>query len=210
MGEIVSYDPYNKKFSFNSESRWAETILAVMNANNIIPAAKLVFSNIILNIKQQPLRFPSQQELAKAADSCDRTVRRHIQQLKDLQLIAVPEKCGRVNKYVIREYTDTAITFSPQAEKYLKNLLNVKVAPFSVTEDKNVLKDKNVLTEQEKEEKKEEEKKEAKKNSVDAEKVSKAKAVFENGSGAKESKIITDSSRFALGSAAYGEPKKNS
>jgi len=61
----------------------------------------------------------------------------------------------------------------------------------------------------EKEEKDEEKKKEAKKNSVDAEKISKAKAAFENGVDISVSKAtILESDRFALGSAAYGEPQK--
>ena len=58
------------------------------------------------------------------------------------------------------------------------------------------------------EEEKEEKKKEAKKNSVDAEKISKAKEAFENGTKVSKTKIITDSDRFALGAAAYGEPQK--
>jgi hypothetical protein len=60
----------------------------------------------------------------------------------------------------------------------------------------------------ENEEDEEEKKKEAKKNSADFRKISKAKAKFENGAEISRSKIITDSERFALGRAAYGEPQK--
>lgn len=70
---------------------------------------------------------------------------------------------------------------------------------------------KNADDEEEEEKKKNEEddkKKEAKKNSADAEKITKAKAKFENGGEPVKSKIITDSSRFALGTMAYGEPQK--
>jgi hypothetical protein len=61
-------------------------------------------------------------------------------------------------------------------------------------------------------EKEKEEKKEAKKNSVDAEKISKAKAKFENGvaSDTTSSSYTSDSERFSLGESAYGEPLKAS
>ena len=61
--------------------------------------------------------------------------------------------------------------------------------------------------ENEEEEKKEEEKKEAKKNSVDAEKITKAKAKFENGVKLENSVIITDDERFATGASLYGSPQ---
>jgi len=76
-------------------------------------------------------------------------------------------------------------------------------------EDEAEKEKKNAEEEAEKEKK---EKEEAKKNSVDAEKISKAKAKFENGvaSDTTSSSYTSDSERFSLGESAYGEPLKAS
>ena len=57
-------------------------------------------------------------------------------------------------------------------------------------------------------EEEEEKKKEAKKNSADFDTLKNAKEKFENGEKVENSKLITESSKFALGKLAYGDPQK--
>jgi len=75
-------------------------------------------------------------------------------------------------------------------------------------EEKKNAEDEEEKKKKENEEKEEEKKKEAKKNSADFDTLKNAKEKFENGEKVENSKLITESSKFALGKLAYGDPQK--
>lgn len=172
MAEIVSYDPYAEKFTFNHDSNWIETLWAVIYAENLSETAKIIFATLISHVYVQPLSYPTQKSLSEAMHKTDRTVRRAMKELKDRHLVAVPPGfSGRSKKYIIYEHSGTDLKFSMKAESMLKSLLDINVSLFSLTGEKAVkceayseTPDKNVLSLQEKEkEKKREEREEEKK-----------------------------------------------
>ena len=62
-----------------------------------------------------------------------------------MQLIAIPEKCGRRNKYIINETPNTELQFSAKAKTFLKDLLSVKVPIFAVNGGKSSIKKEHLF-----------------------------------------------------------------
>lgn len=168
MGEIVSYSPLSKQYTFNPESLWIETLWATMYANNVSETAKIVFATIVMYVREEPLYFPSQKELAEAVNKSVPTIERSIRELKERKLISTPEKSGRFNRYRVNDHFSADLKFSERAEIFLKTLLSVKVSILDVTPIKSdghkhkeeIRPIKNDGYEQEKEKEKKEERKE--------------------------------------------------
>lgn len=132
MGEIVSYNPIEKEYKFNPESLWVETLWAAIYADNLSETAKIVFASMILYVREEPLHFPTQKELAEAVNKSDRTVRRAIKELKKTNIILVPHKgAGKYNKYKINDHYSADLKFTDKSAHFLEELLSVEVPLFS-------------------------------------------------------------------------------
>jgi hypothetical protein len=118
------------------------------------------------------------------------------------------EDKAKVNADDEFEVDGEMVKVSEMAKAYKSAKKNKEEEEKKHAEEEEEKKNQEEEEKKENEEKEEEKKKEAKKNSADAEKISEAKAKFENGAEIKSSKIVTDAARFALGAIAYGEPQK--
>ncbi|MFW6172195.1 MAG: helix-turn-helix domain-containing protein [Elusimicrobiota bacterium] len=132
MGEIVSYNPIEKEYKFNPESLWVETLWAAIYADNLSETAKIVFASMILYVREEPLHFPTQKELAEAVNKSTRTVERVVNELKNINIISVPSKgAGKYNKYKVNDHYSADLKFTDKSAHFLEELLNVEVPLFS-------------------------------------------------------------------------------